>query len=103
MLVGFLPGNTTTGKTQVTGDVHLNLKNSLGQGENILVNWQQLQPQSPRLNLGFSQPYMFNSLFCIVFIFDLLKRDYSYLQLNGIIGIQYSLSVNQSGKIFYQN
>jgi len=103
VLVGFLPGNTTTGKTQITGDVHLNLKNSLGQGENILVNWQQLQPQSPRLNLGFSQPYMFNSLFGIDFSFDLLKRDSSYLQLNGIIGIQYSLSVNQSGKIFYQN
>lgn len=103
VLVGFLPANTTTGKTQLTGDVHLNLKNSLGQGENILVNWQQLQPQSPRLNLGFNQPYIFNSLFGIDFNFDLLKRDSSYLQLNGIIGIQYSLSANQSGKIFYQN
>lgn len=103
VLVGFLPANTTTGKTQVTGDVHLNLKNSLGQGENILVNWQQLQPQSPRLNLEFNQPYIFNSLFGIDFTFDLLKRDSSYLQLNGIIGIQYSLSANQSGKIFYQN
>jgi outer membrane protein assembly factor BamA len=103
VLVGFLPGNTTTGKTQVTGDVHLNLKNSLGQGENILVNWQQLQPQSPRLNLGFNQPYIFNSSFGIDFTFDLLKRDSSYLQLNGTIGIQYILSASQSGKIFYQN
>lgn len=103
VLVGFLPGNTTTGKTQITGDVHLNLKNSLGQGENILVNWQQLQPQSPRLNLGFNQPYIFNSLFGIDFTFDLFKRDSSYLQLNGIIGIQYTLSINQSAKIFYQN
>jgi len=103
VLVGFLPSNTTTGKTQVTGDVHLNLKNSLGQGENILVNWQQLQPQSPRLNLGFNQPYMFNSLFGIDFSFDLLKRDSSYLQLNGIIGIQYILSANKSAKIFYQS
>src|SRR4029078_1882985 len=103
VLVGFLPGNTTTGKSQVTGDVHLNLKNSLGTGENILVNWQQLRPQSPRLNLGFNHPYIFNSLFGIDFSFDLLKRDSSYLQLNGIIGLQYILSANQSGKIFYQN
>ncbi len=103
VLVGFLPGNSTTGKTQITGDVHLNLKNSLGTGENILVNWQQLQPQSPRLNLGFNHPYIFNSLFGIDFSFDLLKRDSSYLQLNGIIGLQYILSANQSGKIFYQN
>ena len=103
VLVGFLPGNTTTGKTQVTGDVHLNLKNALGSGENILVNWQQLQPQSPRLNLGYNHPYIFNSLFGIDFSFNLLKRDSSYLQLNAVIGLQYILSANQSGKIFYQN
>lgn len=103
VLVGFLPGNITTGKTQVTGDVHLDLKNALGSGENILVNWQQLQPQSPRLNLGYKHPYIFNSLFGIDFTFDLLKRDSSYLQLNAVIGLQYILSANQSGKIFYQN
>jgi outer membrane protein assembly factor BamA len=103
VLVGFLPGNTTTGKTQVTGDVHLNLKNALGSGENILVNWQQLQPQSPRLNLGYNHPYIFNSSFGIDAAFDLLKKDSSYLQLNGVFGIQYILSANQSGKIFYQN
>ena len=103
VLVGFLPASTATGKTQVTGDVHLNLKNSLGQGENILVNWQQLQPQSPRLNLAYSQPYIFNSSFGIDLSFDLVKRDSSYLQLNAIIGIQYILSANQSGKVFYQN
>ena len=103
VLVGFLPSNTTTGKSQVTGDVHLNLKNSLGQGENILVNWQQLQPQSPRLNLGFNQPYILKTLFGIDFTFDLLKRDSSYLQLDAVIGIQYLLSANKSGKIFYEN
>ncbi len=103
VLIGFLPGNTITGKTQITGDVHLDLKNSLGSGENIFVNWQQLQPQSPRLNLGYKHPYIFNSLFGIDFSFDLLKRDSSYLQLNAIIGLQYILSANQSGKIFYQN
>jgi outer membrane protein assembly factor BamA len=103
ILVGLLPANTITGKAQLTGDVHLNLKNSLGQGEAILVNWQQLQPQSPRLNLAYNHPYIFNSLFGIDLSFNLLKRDSSYLQLNGIIGLQYILSSTQSGKIFYQN
>ncbi|HSV11360.1 MAG TPA: hypothetical protein VLI68_11350, partial [Hanamia sp.] len=61
VLIGFVPGNTITGKAQITADVHLDLKNALGNGESILLNWQQLQPQSPRLNLGFSKPYIFNS------------------------------------------
>jgi outer membrane protein assembly factor BamA len=103
VLIGFVPANTITGKAQITADVHLDLKNYLGNGENILLNWQQLQPQSPRLNLGFSQPYIFNSNFGIDLSFDLLKRDSSYLQLNGIFGLQYIISSNKVFKIFYEN
>src|SRR5690606_20012810 len=65
VLVGFLPGNNITGKTQLTADVHLDLQNSLGAGENILLTWQQLQPQSPQLKLGYSHPFIFNSKFGI--------------------------------------
>ena len=103
VLIGFVPGNTLTGKAQITADVHLDLKNTLGNGESILLNWQQLQPQSPRLNLGFSKPYIFNSNFGIDLSFDLLKRDSSYLQLNGILGLQYIISSNKTFKIFYEN
>jgi len=102
-LIGFLPGDNTTGKTQLTGDINLDLKNTLGVGESILVNWQQLQRKSPRLNLGYQHPYIFNSSFGIDFTFDLLKRDSSYLQLNLQLGLQYILSASQSGKIFFQN
>ncbi len=102
-LVGFLPSNSQSGKLQLTADVNLNLKNALGSGESILLNWQQLQRQSPRLNLGYQHPYIFNSHFGIDVAFDLLKRDSSYLQLNAIAGLQYLLSANQSGKIFLQS
>ena len=103
VLVGFLPGNAISTKSQLTADVHLNLNNALGSGENILLNWQQLQPQSPRLNLGYTHPYIFNSNFGINFSFDLLKRDSAYLQLNSIIAIQYVISPSQTFKVFYQN
>jgi outer membrane protein assembly factor BamA len=103
VLVGFLPGNAISTKSQLTADVHLNLNNALGSGENILLNWQQLQPQSPRLNLGYTHPYIFNSNFGINFSFDLLKRDSAYLQLNSILAIQYAISPRQSFKVFYQN
>ncbi|MGN6247739.1 MAG: hypothetical protein ACTHNG_05250, partial [Ginsengibacter sp.] len=102
VLVGFVPANTITGKAQITADVHLNLKNSFGSGENILLNWQQLQPQSPRMNLGYSVPFIFNSNFGFHFSFDLLKRDSSYLQLNGILGLQYFISANKNFDFFYQ-
>lgn len=101
-LVGFLPGGQTA-KLLVTADVNLNLKNALGSGESILLNWQQLQMQSPRLNLGYQHPYIFNSPFGIDMSFDLLKRDSTFLQINGQVGVMYVLSANQSGKIFLQN
>ncbi|MDQ6845842.1 MAG: BamA/TamA family outer membrane protein, partial [Bacteroidota bacterium] len=103
VLIGYLPANNATGKAQLTGDVHLDLKNALSSGENILLNWQQLQPQSPKLTIGYQHPYIFNSSFGVDFTFNLLKRDSSYLELNTIIGLRYILSANQSGKVFYQN
>ncbi|MDE3212539.1 MAG: BamA/TamA family outer membrane protein, partial [Bacteroidota bacterium] len=62
-----------------------------------------LQPQSPRLNLGFNQPYFLRSKYGLDFTFDLQKRDSSYLQLNSLIGIQFTISDQQYGKIFYQS
>ncbi len=102
-LVGFLPSNSATVKSQLTGDINLDLKNTLGSGESILLNWQQLQKKSPRLNLGYQHPYIFDSPFGVDFTFNLLKRDSSYLLLNSQIGLHYILSATQSGKIFMQN
>lgn len=101
-LIGFLPSATVTGKTKVTADVRLNLKNTLSGGETILVNWQQLEPQSPKLNLGFNQPYIFNSRYGIDFSFGMLKKDSAYLQLNARFGLDYLWSGNQTLTVFYQ-
>jgi len=101
-LIGFLPSATQAGKLQLTADVNLDLKNALSNGETILLKWQQLQPKSPRLNLGFQQPYIFNSNFGFDFLFDLFKKDSTFLQVNALLGLQYLLSANQSGKIFVQ-
>ena len=103
VLIGFLPQNSITGKSRLTADVNLDLKNTLGAAETILLNWQQLQPESPRLNLGYSHPFILNSNFGIDLSFDLLKRDSNYLQISGVLGIQYNISSNENFKIFYQN
>ncbi len=101
-LIGFLPASGGTGKLQLTGDVNLDLKNLLGTGEGILLKWQQLQKKSPRLNLGYNQPYIFNTAFGFDFLFDLFKKDSSFLQINAQVGLQFTLAANQTGKIFVQ-
>jgi outer membrane protein assembly factor BamA len=101
-IIGFLPSATQSNKLQITGDVNLNLKNAFGGGETLLATWQQLQLKSPRLNLGYQQPYIFGSKFGIDFLFDLFKKDSSFLQIQAQLGAQYLLSANQSGKLFVQ-
>ena len=101
-LLGVLPAANQASKFQLTADVNLNLKNTLNSGETILFNWQQLQQKSPRLNLGYQQPYIFNSNFGVDFLFDLFKKDSTFLQVNGQLGLQYIASAIQSGKIFVQ-
>jgi outer membrane protein assembly factor BamA len=103
VLVGFLPDNTQiNGRLLLTGEANINLRNAFGGGESIDVNWQQIQVQSPRLNLGYQQPYIFNSALGIDFNFDLFKKDSSFINLNFQAGIQYLVSARQTGRIFFQ-
>lgn len=101
-LVGFLPSSGDDNKLQVTGDLNLHLKNMFGSAEEILVKWQQLQPKSPRLNLGFSQPFIFNSPFGVNTLFELFKKDSNFLQVNAQAGVRYNLSATQIGSLFIQ-
>ena len=101
-IFGFLPDANNTGKLQVTGDVNLDLKNVFGAGESLLLKYQALQPKSPRLNLGYDKPYFLKSPFGFGFLFELFKKDSSFLQVNAQLSLQLNLTNKQSGKILLQ-
>lgn len=105
VLIGLLPSNEQTqgNKLLVTGDADISLKNALGNAEEILLNWQQLQVKSPRLNLGFSQPYIFKSALGVNLAFELFKKDSSFLTINFRAGVQWKLSRNQTASIFFES
>lgn len=103
VLAGFLPSNQQLGgKLLLTVDANLQLQNAFGSGENFALIWQQIQPQSPKLHLQYTQPYMFNSPFGVDFLFELNKRDSSFLNINGQLGLLYMLSPNKTGKVILQ-
>jgi hypothetical protein len=104
VLVGILPNNNqfASQKTFITGEADLNLKNVLGAGETIGLQWQALQPQSQRLNIIYRHPYVFKSSAGFDFAFDFLRKDSSFVNINGQIGVRYNLSTTRSGKIFLQ-
>lgn len=104
-LVGFLPANDQLGGNRmlVTGDFNLQLRNSFGMGEALGVTWQQIQVQSPRLQLRYEQPFMFGSAFGSNLHFELFKKDSSFLNLNFRAGVQYAFGGNRSGRVFYHS
>ena len=103
-LVGFLPSNNPAlgNKVVVTGEATVNLQNTLGSGETLKLEWQQLQPGSPRLDIGYQQPFIFNSPFGLNTSFDLYKQDSTYVNINFVVGAQYTFSANQNGSVFLQ-
>ena len=104
-IIGFLPNNDqlSSKKLLVTGEANINLQNAFGGGEALGLNWQQLQVKSPRLNIFYRHPYLFNSPLGVDFSFDMLRKDSSYLNINLNLGARYVLSESQSGKIFLQH
>src|SRR6185312_5638544 len=103
-LVGFLTStNPELGnKIVVTGEATVNLQNALGNGETMKFEWQQLQPGSPRLDLLYQEPFIFNSPFGLTTSFDLYKQDSSYVNINFVAGAQYAFSPSQNGSVFLQ-
>ncbi|MBL0272517.1 MAG: BamA/TamA family outer membrane protein [Chitinophagaceae bacterium] len=104
VLIGFLPNNNQLAakKLLITGEGNLNLKNALGSGETIGLNFQALQVASQRLNLLYQHPYLFNSPFGLDFLFDIFKKDSSFVNINLQFGSTYTVNTNQSAKLFIQ-
>jgi len=104
VLLGVMPASTQTpdNKLLVTGDVNILLRNVFGGGEMIGANWQQIQYKSPRLDLLYQQPFMFNSKAGFDFGFDLFKKDTQFLNIQVRVGVPYQFDRYQTGKVFYQ-
>lgn len=104
VLIGFLPNNDqlSSKKMLVTGEANLNLKNAFGGGETVGFNWQQLQVKSPRLNVIFQYPYLFNSPVGVDFAFDMFRKDSTFLNVSLQLGAQYVIDLHQSARLFMQ-
>lgn len=104
LIIGFLPNNDqlSNKKMLITGEGNLNLKNALGAGETIGINWQQLQVNSQRLNIFYQHPYLFQSPFGLDFAFDMFRKDSTFLNVDIQLGTVYQHSTKQSAKVFVQ-
>lgn len=101
-IIGILP-DRETGKTQITGDVELNLLNTLKHGEAIKLKWQRLQTKTQELNLGIDYPFLFSTPIGIEASLNLYRRDTIFSQVNALAGLQYYFKGGNFARVFYEN
>ncbi len=92
-IIGVLP-RTEDGvrKWTITGDFTGEFVNKLGNGESILLQYQQLQPETQELDIALNYPYFLNMPFGIDGAFSLYRNTTNFLELLASFGIQYQLS-----------
>lgn len=102
-IAGLMPSNQQLGgKLLLTGEADLDLKNIFNEGESLLLRWQQLQVQSPRLQIAFEKPYLFGLPAGMDLGFNLLKKDSSFLTIDVRLGIVNEINGNTKVRLFLQ-
>ena len=104
-LVGVQPTTQPDGsqKFGITFNGTADFQNLFGVGERIYASFENVRPQSPRLNVKASYPYILNLPYGFEGAFDLYKRDSTYIETHANAGVQYLLGGSNYLKLFWQN
>ena len=106
-IIGFLPEspnnqNSNSGKLQITGELNLNLLNSFGRGEEILLKWEKMESTTQKLDVAFMYPYLFKSNLGFHTEFSLYKKDSTYLSMNAGLGLRLYLKPGHYVGAYYK-
>ena len=99
-IIGFMPNEQRQNKLLITGELNLQLRNLFRTGKALGVKWQQIRQASPRLNMAYEHPALFNTPLILSANFDLLKEDSTFLSINRQLSIAFHTGM--AGKVqFY--
>jgi outer membrane protein assembly factor BamA len=100
-IIGIQP-DELTGRVSVTGDIKLAVQNAFKQGEQIRLNWRRLQTATQDIRVGFNYPYLLNTPLAADLSFMLYRRDTSFVQVNGQLGVSYLFSGTNFIKVYFE-
>lgn len=101
-LIGFLPNSDNSEELLITGELQLNLVNSLGRGEEIFLNWEKPESSTQKLDVGLVYPYLFKTNIGLDAEFSLYKKDSTFLSLNAGLGLRFFLTGDDYVKFYYR-
>jgi len=97
---GILGLNSDKGKTKLTGEVLLDIKNIFKNGESFLFNWKSLANATQSLKTQFNSPFLLWD-FGVGVDFAFYKRDTSFVDVNPQFYLQFNLSATDNLKLIY--
>ena len=98
-LLALQPSSSYQNKFEVTGEGLLQLKNTFKQGESMEVSFKKITKASNTFRLYLEDPFLPRLPIGAELKFDLQKRDSSFLDVNFLYGIRFSLGGNNYLKI----
>lgn len=101
-VLGFLP-DENTGKIQITGQAHPVLRNALGRGEIIDIDWRKLQQNTQDLKVKFNYPFLFSTPIGIDLNLRLFRKDTTFNEVYKNASLQYLLERGNFFRVFIEN
>jgi outer membrane protein assembly factor BamA len=101
-IIGFLPSGGIDNKTLITGELKLNLKNTLNYAEQMEIYWRRPNPLSQDLLTNITTPYLLGTPYGVELKFKLLKKDTTTLTTTFNIGGNYYFSGMNYIKAYYE-
>jgi len=99
--IGLVPVSDFTGKIAVSGELNLHLINLFTIGESIDFQWRATERFSQFLELKANFPYLFGTPLGVDGLFMLDKKDTTYLNMNYIIGLNYSFRGYNFARVYF--
>jgi outer membrane protein assembly factor BamA len=101
-IIGVLPDERQAGRIQVTGQASIQLLSAFGHGELIDFTWKLPQPKTQHLKSRFNYPFLFQTPLGIDLGLTIYKKDSTYVDVNRMLGFQFSMSGGNFIKAFYE-
>jgi len=99
--VGLVPISEVSGKIAISGEVNLHLMNLFTIGESIDLQWRASERFSQFLELKVNFPYLFGTPLGVDGLFMLDKKDTTYLNMNYIMGLNYSFKGYNFARVYF--
>jgi len=99
--IGLVPVSTHTGKIAVSGELNLHLMNLFTIGESVDIQWRASERFSQFLEIKLNFPYLFKTPLGVDGLFMLEKKDTTYLNMNYVIGLNYSFRGYNYARVYF--